>query len=81
MCGRVTVSAHVHWGDAKGHHSGGQIPLKWHPRQTSTDKVVPFLCPLPQRTVTLHCAPGTEKFGGWREPWEQKQMETEIFWR
>lgn len=45
MCGRETAAAHVHWGDAKGHHSGGQIPLKWHLKQTSSDKVVPFLCP------------------------------------
>lgn len=48
MCGRggrETASAHVHWGDAKGHCSGGQLPLKWHLKQTSSDKVVTFLCP------------------------------------
>lgn len=45
VCGRETALAHVDSGDAKGHHSSGQIPLKWHLRQTSSDKVVPFLCP------------------------------------
>lgn len=40
-----TVLTRVHWGEAKGHCSGGQIPLKWHLKQTSSDKVVPFLCP------------------------------------
>lgn len=54
------MSAHIPCGDATGHHSDAQISLKWHLRQTSSDKEVPFLCPLPQLTTTSHCAPRME---------------------
>lgn len=45
----------VRHGDAKGHHGADRISLKCHLKQTSSDKVMPFLCPSPLLKITLCC--------------------------
>lgn len=63
---RETMSARVRRGEARGQRRGGPIPLKWRLRQTSSDKVVLFLCPSPRpdnNTAPL-CSKGRASRGG-----------------